>query len=162
LVETDDELDSWVVTEELLALVRELQPDLVLMGKQTTDDDGNQVGQMLAALLDWPQATFAAKLTLSNKSLSVTRETDTGEETLAMELPAVVTTDLRLNEPRYVALPGIIKARSKPLERRGRATATKAKMRAIAYEAPPQRKAGTKVGTIDELIAAIRQTGVLS
>jgi len=162
LVETDDNLDAWVVAQELAGAARDIQPDLILMGKQTTDDDGNQAGQMLAALLDWPQATFAAKVVVAGTAVTVTRETDTGEEVLELPLPAVVTTDLRLNEPRYVALPGIIKARSKPLDRRGRYTSAIAKSRTLRVAAPPERSAGAKVGTVDELVAAIRAKGVLS
>ncbi|MBV6459585.1 MAG: Electron transfer flavoprotein subunit beta [Fimbriimonadaceae bacterium] len=162
LIETDEQLDAWVVANELAAVARELQPDLILMGKQTTDDDGNQAGQMLAALLDWPQATFAAKLVLGGGKATVTRETDIGEEVLELPLPAVVTTDLRLNEPRYVALPGIIKARSKPLDRRGRYTSSTVKSRTVKVVAPPGRSAGAKVASVDELVAAIKSKGVLS
>ncbi len=162
LVETDDPLDSSVVAAELAALAREIQPDLVLMGKQATDDDCNQVGQMLAAKLGWPQATFASKLDLGGGKATVVRETDTGEEILEMPLPAVVTTDLRLNEPRYIALPGIIKARSKPLANRARLTDAQPKTRVASYSTPPAREPGRKVGSVDELIAALRQKGVLA
>lgn len=161
LVETDDALDSRVVAHELAALATELQPDLILMGKQATDEDNNQSGQRLAAKLGWPQATFASKVEVEGRSLKVTRETDTGEETLQMDLPAVVTTDLRLNEPRYIALPGIIKARSKPLTKQGRMTDTQPFLTVVAYAAPPARAAGRKVATVDELVAAIEATGVL-
>jgi electron transfer flavoprotein beta subunit len=162
LVETTDELDSRIVAAELAALVKELQPNLVLMGKQATDDDSNQAGQRLAARLGWPQATFAAKIELGEDSAEVTRETDDGEETLRVNLPAVITTDLRLNEPRYIALPGIIKARSKPLSRRPRATDLAPSLRVTRYDAPPAREAGQKVGSVDELIAALSARGVLS
>jgi len=118
LIETSAELDSPGVAAELAALAIELQPDVILMGKQATDDDCNQAGQMLAAKLGWPQATFACKVEPCGNALHVTRETDTGDETLELPFPCLVTTDLRLNEPRYIALPGIIKARSKPLDRR--------------------------------------------
>lgn len=160
LVETTDLLDSSVVASELAALAKEVQPDMILMGKQATDDDNNQAGQMLAAKLDWPQATFAAKVDRSNGSVKVTRETDTGDETLELSLPCVVTTDLRLNEPRYIALPGIIKARSKPLEKRTRATSAAPKTRVTKMEAPSQRQAGKKLGSVDELVSALKERGV--
>ncbi len=161
LVETTDPLDSSVVAAELEAIVRQSGSDLVLMGKQATDDDCNQAGQMLAAKLDWPQATFACKVERLNGSIRVSRETDTGEETLEMPLPCVVTTDLRLNEPRYIALPGIIKARSKPLSKQPRATGAVPKVRIVRYAAPPPRPAGRRVGSVDELLAALKDRGVL-
>jgi electron transfer flavoprotein beta subunit len=134
---------------------------MVLMGKQSTDGDGNQVGQRLAAELGWPQATFAAKISVSGGSVSVTRETDSGEETLQMNLPAVVTTDLRLNEPRYIALPGIIKARSKPLSKQGRATSRTPQVKLVDVTAPPTRQAGRKVSGAAELVAALQERGAL-
>jgi electron transfer flavoprotein beta subunit len=161
LVETADDLDPGVVAAELEAVVRQIQPDLVLMGKQATDDDCNQAGQMLAARLGWPQATFACKIEVKDGSLLVSRETDTGEETLEVPLPVVVTTDLRLNEPRYIALPGIIKARSKPLSRQPRATDARPKTRTVRLDAPPSRPPGRRVGSVDELIAALRERGAL-
>lgn len=161
LIETSAATDSPGVAAELELLAKDLRPDLILMGKQATDDDNNQAAQMLAARLDWPQATFASKVVLSPGRAVVTRETDTGEETLELPLPAVVTTDLRLNEPRYIALPGIIKARSKPLDRQPAAAAASPKTRTIRYESPPKRAAGRKVGSVDELIAALRERGTL-
>lgn len=161
LVETSDQLDPSVVACELEVLAKELEPDVILMGKQATDYDNNQVGQMLAARLGWPQATFAAKIVRDNNAINVTRETDTGEEILYMPLPCLITTDLRLNEPRYIALPGIIKARSKPLEKRSRATSVEAKSRITKMVAPPQRSAGVKVGSVDELLAGLNSKGVL-
>jgi electron transfer flavoprotein beta subunit len=161
LIETDQVLDSPGVARELEALANELQPDLILMGKQATDDDNNQAAQMLAARLNWPQATFASKVQLSAGSVTVVRETDTGEETIEMSLPAVVTADLRLNEPRYIALPGIIKARSKPLERRPAAVNAPPKTRIVKLEQPPTRSAGKRVGSVDELVAALKDRGVL-
>lgn len=161
-VETDDPLDSRVVAHELAAIVQELQPDLVLMGKQGTDEDHNQAGQRLAALLSWPQATFASKLDLQPGLATVTRETDTGEETLQLPLPAIVTADLRLNEPRYIALPGIIKARSKPLAKRPRATQATPMLKTLKLESPPPRAAGRKVSSVDELLAALRDKGALA
>lgn len=160
LVETSDEMDSPVIAAELEAFAREFAPDLILMGKQATDDDNNQAGQMLAARLQWPQATFACSVEISAGSAIVGRETDTGTETLAMPLPCVVTTDLRLNEPRYIALPGIIKARSKPLAKRPRATNAVPKTKTVRVEAAPARAAGMRVGSVDELLAALRAKGV--
>lgn len=160
LVVTSDPLDSGVVAAELEAIVNELKPDLVLMGKQSTDGDNNQAGQMLAARLGWPQATFACKVELTATSASVTRETDLGTETLEMPLPCVITTDLRLNEPRYIALPGIIKARSKPLTERARATSATPKVRTVRLDASPARAAGIKVGSVDELLSQLRAKGV--
>ncbi|MBI1755774.1 MAG: electron transfer flavoprotein subunit beta/FixA family protein [Fimbriimonas ginsengisoli] len=161
LIETDRTYDPPSVAAELAALAADLKPDLILMGKQATDDDCNQVGQMLAAKLDWPQATFASKIERAEGSLTVTRETDTGEETLELPLPCVVTADLRLNEPRYIALPGIIKARSKPLERRPPAAQPKPRTRLIKAEAPPPRSAGRKLASVDELFAALKGKGVI-
>lgn len=161
LIEADTPFDPPAVANELKALVAEAGPDLVLMGKQSTDDDANQVGQMLAAKLDWPQATFASKIEIEGGAVRVTRETDSGEETLEMDLPAVVTADLRLNEPRYIALPGIIKARSKPLERRAPVTAPQAKTKVLKLESPPGRTAGKKLGSVSELVSALRERGVL-
>jgi electron transfer flavoprotein beta subunit len=161
LIETTDDFDPASVAKELEALARELQPDLILMGKQATDDDSNQVGQMLAARLDWPQATFASNIELSGTGLVVTRETDTGEETLEVDFPAVVTADLRLNEPRYIALPGIIKARSKPLERRAPLTTPSPKTRVLKLETPAARAAGKRVANVDELVTALKDRGVL-
>ncbi len=161
LVETSEVYDSPSVAAELAALALELSPDLILMGKQATDDDCNQVGQMLAARLDWPQATFASKVEIVPGGLRVTRETDTGEETFELPLPAVVTADLRLNEPRYIALPGIIKARSKPLDRRPPLTEPRLRTKTVAYSAPPARAAGRKVASVDELVAALRERGAL-
>ncbi|MFN3728649.1 MAG: electron transfer flavoprotein subunit beta/FixA family protein [Fimbriimonadaceae bacterium] len=162
LVDTLADPDSPAVARELTAWVAELAPDMVLMGKQATDDDANQVGQMLAARLDWPQATFASKIVIQAGAAIVTRETDTGEETLELPMPCVVTTDLRLNEPRYIALPGIIKARSKPLERATPKTGLESSVRTLAVTAPPARTAGRKVADVDELVSALKDRGVLA
>lgn len=161
LVETSDPLDSSVVAAELEAVARQVGPDLIIMGKQATDDDCNQAGQMLAARLGWPQATFACKVERADGSFRVMRETDTGEETLSLPCPCVVTTDLRLNEPRYIALPGIIKARSKPLAKQPRATQAQPKTRVVKMSSPPSRPPGRKVGSVDELISALRERGAL-
>lgn len=162
LLESSDDWDSPSVAKELEAFVRQGGFDLVLMGKQGTEDDCGQVGGMLAARLDWPQATFASKVELTSGSVRVTRETDTGQETLEMPLPCLITTDLRLNEPRYVALPGIIKARSKPLEKRAPSTQPSQKTKMLRLEMPPPRAAGRKVGSVEELLFAFREKGVLA
>lgn len=161
LIQTDDELDSRAVAHELAAFAQELQPNLILMGKQATDNDANQAGQRLAAKLGWPQATFACAVEFAGDSLTVRRETDEGEETLSLPLPAVVTTDLRLNEPRYIALPGIIKARSKPLTKRGRLTDAKPLVRTVKVEQPAPRQAGVRVNSVAELMTALRDRGAL-
>jgi len=158
---SDAELDSHVVAQVLAKIVEKEKPDLVLMGKQATDMDSNQAGQRLAARLGWPQATFANKIALEGTSAVVSRETDSGEETLKLSLPAVVTADLRLNEPRYIALPGIIKARSKPLEKRTRATSETPLVTTVAYENPPQRAAGMRVNSTAELVAELKSRGAL-
>jgi electron transfer flavoprotein beta subunit len=161
LIESSDTWDSPSVAAELEALARELHPDVILMGKQATDDDNNQAAQMLAARLDWPQATFASKVEIAGGTVKVTRETDTGEEVLELSTPCVVTSDLRLNEPRYIALPGIIKARSKPLERRAPATTPSLRTRVLKLELPPARAAGRRVANVDELVAALKERGAL-
>ena len=162
LVETDALLDSLGVAKELGAVVGSVGADMVLMGKQATDDDSNQVGQMLAAQLAWPQATYASKILLQCRVLQVTRETDSGEETLGLPLPAVVTADLRLAEPRYIALPAIIKARSKPLDRVPPAVNATPKVRVVSMEPAPARPPGRKVNSVDELVGALRALGAIS
>lgn len=162
LVETTDSLDPRVISAELAALVSDLQPDVVLMGKQATDEDNNQVGQRLAAKLGWPQATFASKVTPAEGGVTAERETDDGGETLLLKTPCVITADLRLNEPRYIALPGIIKARSKPLSKRERATNLQPQVKTLSMEAPPARSGGRKVGSVDELVDALKGMGVIA
>ena len=159
LIEASGALDPSVIAAELAVLAANY--DLVLMGKQATDDDNGQVAQMLAAMLGWPQATFASSMTIASGSATVTRETDTGEETLVLPLPCVITTDLRLNEPRYIALPGIIKARAKPLSKVPRATDVAPRVRLVRLDSPPPRPAGRKVGSVDELLAGLRERGAL-
>jgi electron transfer flavoprotein beta subunit len=161
LIETDEAFDSLSVAKELAALANELKPDLILMGKQATDDDCNQVGQMLAAKLDLPQATFASKIEFAPSGLLVTRETDDGDETLDVPMPCIVTADLRLNEPRYIGLPGIIKARSKPLDRRAPLTTPSPKTRVLKLELPPARQPGRKVANVQELVATLKERGAL-
>jgi electron transfer flavoprotein beta subunit len=152
--------DPGVVSHLLAAVCRAEKPDLILMGKQAIDDDCNQTAQRLAALLDLPQATFASaiQLTAGGTRARVTREVDAGRETLEVTLPAVITADLRLNEPRYVALPAILKARSKPLQRIDSAELgprPAAKVHITGLALPPQRKAGRRVESIDQLAAII-------
>ena len=164
LVQTDDEVEPLAVAKILKAIVDEEQPGIVLMGKQAIDDDSNQTGQMLAALWGRPQGTFASKVELQGDAVSVTREVDGGHETVSLMLPAVVTTDLRLNEPRYASLPNIMKAKSKPLATKtpgdyGVDTAPRLKLTHVAE--PPVRKAGVKLGSVDELAAKIKELGVV-
>ena len=155
-------LDTYAVARILRALVEKETPDVVIMGKQAVDDDSNQVGQMLAALLAWPQATFVSKIEfLDNKTRArCTRETDAGLEVVAINLPAIVTTDLRLNEPRYVSLPGLMKARRKPIEiltcDQLRVT-VRPLTTVLSIANPPKRAAGTRVDSVEELIARLRQ-----
>lgn len=158
-IETTDSFDSLGIAKALREVVEKERPDIVLMGKQAIDDDCNQVGQMLAALLDWPQATFASKIELADGEATVTRETDTGQEILRMQIPCVITTDLRLNEPRYVALPGIIKARTKPLEKLSTTDlgiTPECSIEIVSMQQPSPRSTGRKVASVDELLEALR------
>ena len=155
LVKTDDQLEPLAVARVLAKVIEAEKPDIVVLGKQAIDDDANAVGQMLAELLGWPQATFASKVELDGKAARVTREVDGGLETIAVPLPAVVTADLRLNEPRYASLPGIMKARKKELKELavgdlGVDVAPKVKI--VKLEMPPKRSAGRKVGSVEELV----------
>jgi len=159
LVETTEELQPLAVAKLLRAVVEKEQPRVVILGKQAIDDDSNQTGQMLAALLDWPQATFASKLEISGDAATVKREVDGGLETVQMPLPVVVTTDLRLNEPRYATLPNIMKAKKKPLE-----TLTPAalgvdvapRLKTLKVVEPPKRKGGGRVADVKELVSKLR------
>ena len=163
LVQTDDELEPLAIAKILKAVADEEQPGLVLMGKQAIDDDSNQTGQMLAALWGRPQGTFASKVELEGNSVSVTREVDGGLETVSLKLPAVVTTDLRLNEPRYASLPNIMKAKSKPLAAKTPAdygVDTAPRLKIIKVSEPPVRQAGEKVGSVDELVSKLKALGV--
>ncbi len=157
LVEADEtQLDSDAVARVLAAICAKEKPDLVLLGKQAIDGDSNQVGQLLAEYLGWPQATFAYKIALDGTSgATVQREVDGGVETVSLTFPAVITTDLRLNEPRYASLPGIMKAKKKPLEETTAADLgvdLALKVESVGFEPPPARQAGVKVKTVDELI----------
>ena len=151
LVQADEELQPLAVAKLLKALVEKEQPDLVILGKQAIDDDSNQTGQMLAALMGWPQGTFASKLKLADGKAEVTREIDGGLETLSLSIPAVVTTDLRLNTPRYASLPNIMKAKKKPIETIPAADLgvdVAPRLKTLKVSRPPTRSAGIKVGSV--------------
>ncbi|HZV53611.1 MAG TPA: electron transfer flavoprotein subunit beta/FixA family protein [Rhodocyclaceae bacterium] len=159
LVETDVELQPLAVAKLLKALVTKEQPKLVILGKQAIDDDANQTGQMLAALLGWPQATFASKVAIVGESACVTREVDGGLETVEISLPAVVTTDLRLNEPRYATLPNIMKAKKKPLDNVKPADLgvdVAPRLATLKVVEPPRRQAGVVVADVAELVAKLK------
>jgi len=159
LVETDVELQPLAVAKLLKALVDKEQPQLVILGKQAIDDDANQVGQMLAALLGWPQATFASKVDIASGKATVMREIDGGLETLAMPLPLVITADLRLNEPRYATLPNIMKAKKKPLDTvkpDALGVDVTPRLATLKVVEPPKRKGGGKVADVKELVAKLR------
>lgn len=154
-VKTDEVVEPLAVAKILKALVAEEAPELVIMGKQAIDDDCNATGQMLAALLGWPQATFASKVVLQDNSVQVTREVDGGLETLGMKLPAIITTDLRLNEPRYATLPNIMKARSKPVIEKSPADFAvdlTPRLKVVSVSEPAKRSAGQMVGSVTELL----------
>jgi electron transfer flavoprotein beta subunit len=165
LVKTDDTTEPLAVAKALKAIIAEEDPNLVILGKQAIDDDCNQTGQMLAALLGWGQGTFASKVELDSDSVAVTREVDGGLETVKLALPAIITTDLRLNEPRYASLPNIMKAKKKPLDIKtpGDIGVDFApRLEVLATAAPPKREAGVKVADVGELVAKLRsEAGVL-
>jgi electron transfer flavoprotein beta subunit len=159
LVETDAELQPLAVAKLLKALVDKEGPQLVLLGKQAIDDDANQTGQMLAALLDWPQATFASKLTIEGTAVTVIREIDGGLETVSMALPAIVTVDLRMNTPRYATLPNIMKAKKKPLDVVKPADLgvdVTPRLKTLKVVEPPKRKGGVMVKDVAELVAKLK------
>jgi electron transfer flavoprotein beta subunit len=163
LVQSDDEVEPLAVAKILAKIAADEQPGMIVLGKQAIDDDSNQTGQMLAALLGWPQGTFASRVEAGADQLTVTREVDGGLETVELKLPAVVTTDLRLNEPRYASLPNIMKAKSKPL-----ATKTpdelgvdiSRRLETLKVAEPPKRQAGIKVGSVDELVERLHGLGI--
>jgi electron transfer flavoprotein beta subunit len=160
LVETDAGLEPLAVAKLLKQIVQKEQPQLVILGKQAIDDDANQTGQMLAALLDWPQGTFASKLDIAAGKVTVTREIDGGLETLELPLPAVITTDLRLNEPRYTTLPNIIKAKKRPLDTFAAGdfqTEIASRLKTQKVEAPQPRKPGIRVNSVEELVTKLRE-----
>ena len=159
LIKTEGTVEPLAVAKALQKIVEKEKPDLVFMGKQAIDDDCNQTGQMLSALLNWPQATFASKIEVKDKTLEVTREIDEGLETIEVNVPAIVTCDLRLNEPRYASLPNIMKAKKKPLEiltAEELGIDTKPRVQQIKVEEPPKRKAGIKVANVAELVSKLK------
>jgi electron transfer flavoprotein beta subunit len=158
-VKADGILEPLTVSKLLQKVVDKEKPDLVLMGKQAIDDDCNQTGQMLSALLNWPQATFASKIDVKDKKLEVVREVDEGLETIEINLPAVVTCDLRLNEPRYASLPNIMKAKKKTIDLLNASDLgvdVSARIQQIKVEEPPKRKAGIKVASVAELVQKLK------
>ena len=164
LVSTDEEVEPLGVAKILAKIAAEEEPGMIILGKQAIDDDSNQTGQMLAALLGWPQGTFASKVEVADGAVSVAREVDGGAETVKLKLPAVVTTDLRLNEPRYASLPNIMKAKSKPLATR---TAEELgvdiarRLEVLKVVEPSKRQAGVKVASVDELVDKLKVLGVV-
>ena len=164
LVQTDAEVEPLAVAKILKGIADEEQPGLFILGKQAIDDDSNQTGQMLAALLGWGQGTFASKVEVADGSADVTREVDGGLETVRLKLPAVVTTDLRLNEPRYATLPNIMKAKSKPMAQKtpgDYGVDVEPRLRTLSVREPSKREAGVKVGSVDELIDKLKTLGVV-
>ncbi|MBO9195411.1 electron transfer flavoprotein subunit beta/FixA family protein [Rhizobium sp. 16-449-1b] len=164
LVETDDLVEPLAVAKIVRGVALAEAPGLIIVGKQAIDDDSNQTGQMLSALLGWSQGTFASKVEIGTESAVVTREVDGGLQTVNLKLPAVVTTDLRLNEPRYASLPNIMKAKKKPLDKKSPAdfgVDTRARLKILKTEEPEGRKAGIKVKTVDELVSNLKAAGVI-
>jgi electron transfer flavoprotein beta subunit len=156
---SETELQPLAVAKLLKAIIAKEQPQLVILGKQAIDDDSNQTGQMVAALLNWPQATFASKIAVSDGTAEVTREIDGGLETVALKLPAVVTTDLRLNEPRYASLPNIMKAKKKPIDPASPADLgvdVTPRLTVLKVEEPAKRQGGVKVASVAELVDKLR------
>ncbi|MCW5731360.1 MAG: electron transfer flavoprotein subunit beta/FixA family protein [Alphaproteobacteria bacterium] len=165
LIKTDEEVQPLAVAKLLKAVVEAEAPQIVILGKQAIDDDSNQTGQMLAALLGWAQGTFASKVTLGEGKATVTREVDGGLQTVELKLPAVVTTDLRLNEPRYASLPNIMKAKKKPIDEKTPADLgvdIAPRLKTLKVEEPPKRQAGRKVASVEELVQALKnEAGVI-
>ncbi len=165
LVKAEGEVQPLAVAKLLAAVAKAEQPKLIIAGKQAIDDDSGQVGQMLAALLGWPQATFASKLKIEGDGAQVTREVDGGLQTLAIKLPAVVTTDLRLNEPRYASLPNIMKAKKKPIDEKtpeSLGVDIAPRLKVLKVSEPPKRKSGVKVQSVADLVRKLRvEAGVI-
>ena len=164
LVKTDDLVEPLAVAKILKGVVQSENPEIVILGKQAIDDDCNQTGQMLAALLGWPQATFTSKLEPGTGEAQITREIDGGLQMLTVKLPAIVTTDLRLNQPRYASLPNIMKAKKKPLDEKTPAdfgVDTTPRLKLVKTEEPPKRLAGIKVGSPAELVAKLKEAGAI-
>jgi electron transfer flavoprotein beta subunit len=163
LVQTDEEVEPLAVAKILAKIADDEKPDMLILGKQAIDDDNNATGQMLAALLGWPQGTFASKVEAGEGRVKVTREVDGGLETEELKIPAVVTTDLRLNEPRYASLPNIMKAKSKPLATRTpdeMGVDISRRLETLKVSEPPKRQAGIKVGSVDELVEKLKGLGI--
>jgi electron transfer flavoprotein beta subunit len=164
LVKSEGPVEPLAVAKILKAVVDAEQPGLVILGKQAIDDDSNQTGQMLAALLNWPQGTFASKVVIEGDKILVTREVDGGLQTVKLNSPAIVTTDLRLNEPRYASLPNIMKAKKKPIDEKTPGdfgVDVAPRLEVVKTVEPPGRKAGVKVGSVGELIGKLKEAGVL-
>ena len=165
LVKADGVLEPLAVSKLLQKIVEKEKPDLVFMGKQAIDDDCNQTGQMLSALLNWPQATFASKIEIKDKKLEVTREIDGGLQTIKLNMPAIITTDLRLNEPRYASLPNIMKAKKKPIDQKAPddyGVDVSPRLKTLKVVEPPKREAGIKVENISELVEKLKnEAGVI-
>ncbi|SDA20014.1 electron transfer flavoprotein subunit beta/FixA family protein [Sphingomonas sp. NFR15] len=164
LIQTDEMVEPLAIAKLLAKVAEAEQPGVVILGKQAIDDDSNQTGQMLGALLGWPQATFASKVDLSAEAVEVTREVDGGHQTLKLTLPAIVTTDLRLNEPRYPSLPNIMKAKKKPIETKAPAdygVDVTPRLKLLKVGEPPARSAGIKVKTAGELVEKLKSAGAL-
>jgi len=164
LVKADGAVEPLAIAKILKAIAEAEKPGLIIMGKQAIDDDCNQTGQMLAALLGWPQGTFASKVTLDGDAVTVTREVDGGLQTVKLKTPAIVTTDLRLNEPRYASLPNIMKAKKKPIEEKTAAdygVDIKPRLEVIKTAEPPVRKAGVKVKSVTELVEKLKEAGAV-
>ena len=165
LIKTDDTVEPLAVAKLLKAVTEEEKPDLVILGKQAIDDDSNQTGQMLAALLGWAQGTFASKVSVADGKVAVTREIDGGLQTISLKLPAIVTTDLRLNEPRYASLPNIMKAKKKPLDVKEIAAFgvdVAPRLETLKVTEPPKREAGVKVADVAELVDKLKnEAGVI-
>lgn len=165
LVQTDETVEPLAVAKILKAIAEEEAPQIVLLGKQAIDDDANQTGQMLAALLDWPQGTFASEVAVDGDKINVTREIDGGLQTVALELPAVVTSDLRLNEPRYASLPNIMKAKRKPIDTKAPAdygVDIAPRLEVLKVTEPAKREAGIKVESVEELVSKLKdEAGVI-
>jgi len=165
LITSETKVEPLGVAKLLKAVIDEEAPQLVILGKQAIDDDNNQTGQMLAALTGYPQGTFASKVEVSGETVNVTREVDGGLETVALTLPAIVTTDLRLNEPRYASLPNIMKAKSKPLAAKTAAdygVDVTPRLTTVKVEEPSKRQAGVKVADVDELVGKLKTLGVVA
>src|SRR5471032_183641 len=163
LVKADGAVEPLAVAKILMAIVQAEKPGLVILGKQAIDDDSNQTGQMLAALLGWSQGTFASKQTIEGDSISVTREVDGGLQTVKLKMPAIITTDLRLNEPRYASLPNIMKAKKKPIDEKSPAdygVDITPRLKVLKVSEPPKRQAGIKLASVGELLDKLKTDGV--